>query len=70
MSSETLSRMIDRFLKRTGCAPTTLGRGALGDPSFVTELRNGRRVWPDTERKVRDWMREFEAAQAAERKAA
>jgi tRNA-dihydrouridine synthase len=61
MSSETLRRHIDRFLKRTGCAPTTLGRQAMGDPSFVAELRDGRRVWPDTEKKVRAWIREYEA---------
>jgi len=70
MSSEKLCRHVERFLKRTGCAPTTLGRQALGDPSFVAELRSGRRVWPPTERKVRDWIREYEHAQSAEKAAA
>lgn len=65
MSSETLRRAIDRFTKRTGLAPTTLGRQAMGDPSFVAELRNGRRVWPDTEAKVRAFMRRYEAEQVA-----
>ena len=32
----------DAFLERTGVAPATLGRQAVGDPNLVRELRHGR----------------------------
>lgn len=47
---------IEPFLKRAGMTPTAFGREALGDPSFVPDLRNGRRVWPETEEKVRNFI--------------
>ncbi|WP_230189316.1 hypothetical protein [Sphingobium sp. CECT 9361] len=31
----------------------TFGRKALNDPHFVRDIRNGRKVWPATEAKVR-----------------
>lgn len=34
----------------------TFGRKALSDPHFVRQLRNGRRVWPETEAKVRKFI--------------
>ena len=33
---------VDAFLERTGVAPATLGRRAVGDPNLVRELRHGR----------------------------
>ncbi len=33
---------VDGFLERTGVAPATLGRQAVGDPNLVRELRHGR----------------------------
>ena len=33
---------VDAFLERTGVAPATLGRHAVGDPNLVRELRHGR----------------------------
>ena len=33
---------VDAFLERTGVAPATLGRQAVGDPNLVRELRHGR----------------------------
>jgi tRNA-dihydrouridine synthase len=47
---------IDRFLASAGMSEITLGRKALGDPHFVRQLRNGRRLWPETEAKVRRFM--------------
>jgi tRNA-dihydrouridine synthase len=52
---------VDAFLERTGVAPTIFGRDALGDPNFVKDLRNGRRLWPETEAKVRDYMEKYRA---------
>ncbi len=40
---------------------TSLGDRALGDRHFVRQLRNGRRVWPETEAKVRAFMAAFGA---------
>ena len=48
---------VDAFLVETGTAPTALGRGALGDPSFVFNLRDGRDCRMSTIVRVREWMR-------------
>lgn len=50
---------IDQFLARTGLAPTRFGQDALGDKHFVRQIRAGRRVWPETEAKVRKFMAEY-----------
>lgn len=47
---------IERFLTETRTDPTTFGKRALGDPRFVFDLRKGRRLWPETEAKVRAYM--------------
>jgi hypothetical protein len=47
---------IEAFIGRAGMSEITLGRKALGDPHFVRQLRNGRRVWPETEAKVRQFI--------------
>lgn len=47
---------IETFLDEAGISPTALGDQALGDRHFVRQLRNGRRVWPETEEKVRSFM--------------
>jgi tRNA-dihydrouridine synthase len=66
MTSDTLLSAVDAFLKRTGMAAVTFGREAMNDPHFVRDLRNGRRVWPETDAKVRGFMRDHaEPAQAA-----
>ncbi|MFL0414934.1 hypothetical protein [uncultured Sphingomonas sp.] len=33
---------IDRYLRRTGVAPTTFGRRAVNDPRLVLDMRAGR----------------------------
>ena len=33
---------IDRYLRLTKTTPSRLGRDAVGDPNFVTNLRDGR----------------------------
>jgi hypothetical protein len=55
-----LLRDVEKFLKASRVAPTRFGRDVLGDSNFVANLRAGRRVWPETEAKVRDHM--FSAA--------
>lgn len=47
---------IDTFLTEVSMKPTRLGTNALGDPGFVSGLRNGRKVYSDTDEKVRAYM--------------
>ena len=47
---------IERFLQAAGMDPTALGKQALGDPSFVFDLRKGRSPSTRTIDKVRSWM--------------
>jgi hypothetical protein len=54
--SAALLREIDTFLDSTGMKPTNLGRGALNDPAFYGKLRKGRRLFAETEEKVRGFM--------------
>jgi 2,4-dienoyl-CoA reductase-like NADH-dependent reductase (Old Yellow Enzyme family) len=53
------------FLEQHNMPPVTFGRKALNDPHFVRDLRNGRRLWPDTEAKVRRFMATYSAKQTA-----
>ena len=56
---------ISAFLKLTDLSETTFGRLALKDPHFVRDVRNGRRLWPETEAKVRSFMIEYQPASEA-----
>lgn len=42
-------------------AESRFGDLALNDKPFVAQVRKGRRVWPETQDKVRAWMAEYEA---------
>ncbi|MCA3254801.1 hypothetical protein [Bradyrhizobium sp.] len=50
---------IEDFLDRHQMAATKLGREALRDASFVANLRAGRRVFSETEAKVRSFMDDY-----------
>lgn len=47
---------IELFIASHDLSEWQLGEGALNDRRFVKELRRGRRVWPETEAKVRAFM--------------
>lgn len=49
---------IEAFLAAAEMTPTAFGREAMGDPSFINDLKDGRRLWPETEQKARNFMRE------------
>lgn len=51
-----LLHAIEAFVRASGMSEITFGRKALSDPHFVRQLRNGRRVWPETEAKVRKFI--------------
>lgn len=55
---------IDAFCKAHNMTPWQFGVLALNDKPFVKQVRDGRRVWPETEAKVRDFMRDYRPEQA------
>jgi hypothetical protein len=42
MTVESFLQDIENYLARTGMSASAFGRAAVGDPSFVLDLRNGR----------------------------
>lgn len=70
MSNATSKLLADiaSFLERNpGIAETTLGRAAVNDGKIVKRLRAGGRCWPETEAKLRQFMRanKFPARESA-----
>jgi hypothetical protein len=63
MSNSLLSE-IEAFLADSGMSPSYFGRCACGNTELVDRLQSGKRVWPETEVRVRAWM----LANAARRK--
>lgn len=61
MSIHPLLADIDAFLEAHGMAESTFGREAVNDWKFISDLRGNaerkpRRIWPETEAKVRRFM--------------
>lgn len=63
MTDVSFANTVEAFLKRVDMAPVTFGREAMNDPHFVRDLRNGRRLWPETEAKVRAFMANYTPTQ-------
>lgn len=61
----TLLSDIEVFLRKHHMAPTRFGEDALSDRRFVKQLREGRRVWPETEAKARAFMDDYSKDDAA-----
>ncbi len=59
----SLELEIEAFLKRWDLSASTFGRLAVNDGKFFTELKKGRRVWPETADRVRSFMRDYRADQ-------
>jgi 2,4-dienoyl-CoA reductase-like NADH-dependent reductase (Old Yellow Enzyme family) len=64
-TAQPLIAVIDAFLKDRSVSPVSFGRAAMNDPHFVRDLRKGRRVWPETEAKVRNFMASFQPVEQA-----
>jgi hypothetical protein len=47
---------IEAFLTAHGLSASRFGELAVGDKNLVKQLRKGRRVWPETEQKLRLYM--------------
>lgn len=52
----TLLDDIKAFCETHGLSIWQFGELAMNDKSFVKNLEDGRRMWPETEAKVRRWM--------------
>jgi hypothetical protein len=65
---QSFKKRIEEFLAKHEMAPSRLGTDALNDPSFVFELREGRRPNPDLIDQVDKFMREYGAGQSGESK--
>ena len=48
---------VDRCIRRTGISATRIGRESVGDPRLVFDMRGGRELRPDTQERVRDYLR-------------
>lgn len=56
---------IEAFLISSDMSGVTFGRKAMGDPHFVRDLRNGRRLWPETEVRAREFLATYRPAEQA-----
>lgn len=54
----TLLQEIEAFLAVSGMGASYFGKCAAGNSELVARLRGNRRVWPETEAKVRSFMME------------
>lgn len=62
---ETLISDIEAFCEAHKMSATQFGELALNDKPFISQLKNGRRLWPETEAKVRRFMVTYQPAQNA-----
>ena len=47
---------LEAFLSATQMGASYFGKRATGNSEMVARLRNGGRVWPETEQQARDFM--------------
>lgn len=71
MAQKPILDEIEAFIARHGMAESTFGREALGDWRLIPELRGDggrrkRRLWPETEAKVRSFMQDYRAPDRAD----
>lgn len=62
---DSLLADIRAFCQVHDLKPTRFGELALNDKPFVSQLETGRRIWPETEAKVRRFMATYRPEQAA-----
>lgn len=56
--AENFKQQVETFLETTKMTPTAFGKGAVGDPSFVFDLRDGRACSATTMDKVLKFIAE------------
>lgn len=47
---------IESFLRQSGMGPSYFGKVSVGNSELVERLRSGRRVWPETADRVREFI--------------
>lgn len=57
ITHKTLLSEIDAFLAETGMGPSYFGKKAARNSEVVSRLREGRRIWPETEAEIRSFIR-------------
>ena len=57
MQPSPLLREVETFLAETGLGPHRFGILAIKNGRLVERLRDGRRVWPETEMAIRAYIR-------------
>lgn len=56
MTTHPLLSDIDAFLRIHKLSESAFGRHAVNDWKLIRQLKSGRRLWPDTEARVRTFM--------------
>jgi len=56
MSKEAFLAEVEAAIEKIGISPSQFGKDALGDRSFVFDLREGRNVGLDTAERVREFI--------------
>jgi hypothetical protein len=51
-----LHRRMERYIRRSGTAPTRVGRESLGDPRLVFDMRRGRELRAPTAARLAAWL--------------
>ncbi len=49
---------VEAFLSETGMGASYFGKRSTGNSELVSRLRDGKRVWPETEARVRSFIKE------------
>lgn len=70
MDSDSILKEVDGYLADSRITETTLGKKAVNDGKAIPRLRAGKRMWPETIQKLRDFMRENPPSQKASGEAA
>jgi sulfate adenylyltransferase subunit 2 len=68
--AQSFLKEIEAFIASSGIDATTIGKQALGDPSFVSDLRKGRSPSTRTLEKVKGWLRDNAKAEVKAEKPA
>ena len=63
-TNQALLSDIEAFLARTGMGESYFGKRAAKNSELVARLRGGGRVWPETEKRIRQFMQSRLSAEA------
>ena len=66
MPHHPLLNDIDAFLRIHKLSDSAFGRQAVNDWKLIRQLRAGRRLWPDTEGRVRTFMVTYQPKASSE----